>query len=628
MTGGLAKRAYYFGIAVIVLYSFFCHSPVYSNIYSSDNAIHVLMAYDFNFSTDLYYWGQDRLGSLVPMLSSVPVKLGCSPVYAVSVVQFLLMLSGFLFFSSFIAGKTLKLALCLVWFFPLDIFHAHAEIGHPYTGQLFFLGLSLYSLEKRFLKSRSSFWLFVSVFSFMLSVWMSDLMFFILPVYLFYLLLSLCSIERNHQNTTIKMPHISFKIFLPLVCGLLPGFVFLMVAKKTASTAPPEYDKVFANLSEIGEGFISVTGRMANALLFEAGNVLISYQALAAAALLFLLMIYFFVYRQKHDRTRISFFMTGAILVSFIMVIASNWAQLSQYETRYFCFTFYLFLFFLILLADRIRQIHYQWIAAALCMVLAFSHLIQNQLYVHQQPYLSKDLNIKNLREISGELGDCGILGNYWTSYNIASADPAHIKASAHDDGYVRKPELGRALMMKKNIFVIKDNWLGEFPEALIQFGSFIRKTGRPFQTHGLTLCRYTRVDSIRYPVANLVSRHLRLENQNYIVKNDSTAHVHDLVLFGPRIMLNPGKYRLSFELGALNKMHHSDEIDISLTNSFGEHALWRKNFVLDGSFSFARKFLLFFDLRYPVQNFEMHVFLNGRTQVYVKTILLSERKE
>lgn len=75
---------YYFLLCSIsiAIVSFFLFAPIYSNGYSSDNAIHVLMAYDFEFPTDLYYWGQDRLGSLIPMLAAIPVKLfGWSPIW-------------------------------------------------------------------------------------------------------------------------------------------------------------------------------------------------------------------------------------------------------------------------------------------------------------------------------------------------------------------------------------------------------------------------------------------------------------------------------------------------------------------------------------------------------------------
>lgn len=43
---------------------------------NSDHAIHILMAESFDYTKDWYYWGQNRLGSFIPMLGAIFIYLG------------------------------------------------------------------------------------------------------------------------------------------------------------------------------------------------------------------------------------------------------------------------------------------------------------------------------------------------------------------------------------------------------------------------------------------------------------------------------------------------------------------------------------------------------------------------
>ena len=47
---------------------YFTYGAVHFQGLSSDHAIHILMADGFSFPHDLYYWGQDRLGSIIPIV--------------------------------------------------------------------------------------------------------------------------------------------------------------------------------------------------------------------------------------------------------------------------------------------------------------------------------------------------------------------------------------------------------------------------------------------------------------------------------------------------------------------------------------------------------------------------------
>ena len=83
-------------LAPIVFVSYHVYSPSSSPwpFISSDVAIYPLMAYHLTL-WDLYYWGQDRTGSIIPFLAAIPVKgFGLDAVDAVTWVTNALLLVG------------------------------------------------------------------------------------------------------------------------------------------------------------------------------------------------------------------------------------------------------------------------------------------------------------------------------------------------------------------------------------------------------------------------------------------------------------------------------------------------------------------------------------------------------
>ncbi len=57
-------------IAILFFCSYRAFAPLNTPNLNADRAIHVLMAADLKLPQDLYYWGQNRLGSIVPLLSA------------------------------------------------------------------------------------------------------------------------------------------------------------------------------------------------------------------------------------------------------------------------------------------------------------------------------------------------------------------------------------------------------------------------------------------------------------------------------------------------------------------------------------------------------------------------------
>jgi hypothetical protein len=105
-------------------------------LFNADHAIQIMMARYFSWeSRDFYYWGQNRLGSLVPLLLVVPIKLLKLPALASGVACSL----GFYFIALFLlfrfASGWREKCAALIWFFviPVGAYPLVAYTGHPYA---------------------------------------------------------------------------------------------------------------------------------------------------------------------------------------------------------------------------------------------------------------------------------------------------------------------------------------------------------------------------------------------------------------------------------------------------------------------------------------------------------------
>jgi hypothetical protein len=167
-------------ISLFFLISFRAFALYRVPIFNSDNAVHILMAQDLNLPEDLYYWGQNRLGSLLPILSYCGVRIfSLSPIVAVSYVHYLLLLIGFLSFSSILSSNFSKLTLALVWFLPAVTFTSTIEAVQPYTPQFATIGCALAFINQLNIYKNSIFWqrgllIIGSLISLCLSLWISE----------------------------------------------------------------------------------------------------------------------------------------------------------------------------------------------------------------------------------------------------------------------------------------------------------------------------------------------------------------------------------------------------------------------------------------------------------------------
>ncbi|NEQ26141.1 MAG: hypothetical protein F6K28_45260, partial [Microcoleus sp. SIO2G3] len=324
-------------IVSIVLLSIRSSAAVFSPALNSDNAVHVLMAYHLKLPDDLYYWGQDRLGSIVPILSHFLLKILPLPVVTVvSIVQYALLIFGYLCFASLLRHTVLHLALALVWFLPLRSFGVLNFIGQPYGPQMALVGAACVAIDRRTqaktLHSKRL-WLAIATTCLLLSLWISD---FSIVILFLLGLWGLWQLYRAGQ-TNLQLVRWDAAIVL-LIAGL--GFAFIQFAKSQVSSR--QNYGAFATPAQT----IDMIGRLLTSIwrtmTFRADNPFLSLHSLLAIALLGYLSWAIAAHRQKVLQSVSHWFylFLGTAIVGLPLLLISFWVYRNGVNLRYFTVTY------------------------------------------------------------------------------------------------------------------------------------------------------------------------------------------------------------------------------------------------------------------------------------------------
>ncbi|MEY3200366.1 MAG: hypothetical protein RJA13_2324 [Bacteroidota bacterium] len=166
-------------VAFIILSSFFLYSLAFNPLVTSDDALNVLMAFDYQIPPDFYCWGQDRGGTIIPLISQFFIHvLHLSPILSVSLSNYLLLTLGFIGFSKLFKQPFTLIIFAVLWFFPYERFIniLSFPIGMSYS----LIGISIYFLDRLMHKKdltnfSKHFHLLVSIGLWGLAIWTSDL---------------------------------------------------------------------------------------------------------------------------------------------------------------------------------------------------------------------------------------------------------------------------------------------------------------------------------------------------------------------------------------------------------------------------------------------------------------------
>ena len=514
------------------------------------------MIHNFNLPKDLYFWGGNRFGSLVPLIGQIFNKIcAFSPIVSESFAHYLLLIMGFFGFSSLFKSKFNKIIFAVIWFLPplrmIDILKTGMGEQYALIGMAAFFINKTYSAKIVKFSLKQYLYLALVTLLFILAVWVSDLgvvtIFIILFIYvLFY-------IKHNRISITgiLKNPEIYY-----IIAGLIVGTVFIMYAKKNALKVENYYD--FFDPKTLFASTKIFFGTIADLFLFKIKEPFTSvYSYLLIIAIFVVALNYRNIkYRENHVRW-VLIFSLDLVLV-FLVILSSHWAYLNGVPRRYFVCNYLSFwLIFLMTIEDFETVRFKRFIAICLLIMVLIGGLgtLYNYKYISPKKLIP---TIKTASEFK-RLGKIGIIAEYWNSYLSAAPDPDNIKATPNDVSFVRNQSLVDSVFSQPKIYVIKDMWMKSFPDTLEQFGYVLIKNGEEFRLGGSQICNYRKsklnkifnAESFKSNCGKIKADPELKRNVLFVSKDcDSCTNKH--FLYGPYIPVGIGDFTARYYLKAL----------------------------------------------------------------------------
>jgi hypothetical protein len=537
-------------IALIMPISFREFSPAMATSLNADKAIHILMAYDFQVPEDLYYWGQDRLGSLIPMLAHGLIwGLGLAPVVAVSSVQYGVLALGVACLSTVLTLPVHRLILVMAWLLPAWSFRSIVANAQPYGPQFAMIGVAIATAHRLFQTplppghwQRHSLLLLLAMASFA-SLWLSELS--IVPVGLLVILLILHYGEQvgaaSHRNRPLAWSKFAGE-WSNLALGTVLGITFIAWGKANALRPSRRLMQVLS-WTEISSAIQQVVASLWMSLTFQGDSGFLSLGAwfvvllVTYTSIISILRLYKnsqlskpliaiptgdsqpgAAYRRwgrqlpvaaweglrqqlwyRNPQTKWLWLFGSSAVISLGLLVSSRWVYQHNMNLRYFALTYICTWMFALLLAE---QAHWRsrWMSGwLLAIALCFSLSLPMSVYALQpRPSYVERLAVLN------DLGPAGFIGDYsHFSYNLCVVNPAIHKCTSRQRGGwqpgiprgewvgVRCTRCIEDVLQSPVIYLVKRNWLDEFPAKIQQFDHTLIQIGEPIKILGEELAPY-----------------------------------------------------------------------------------------------------------------------------------------
>lgn len=471
--------------------SFFYYSSLFYPVLNSDNAVTILMIHSFNLPNDLYFWGQDRMGSLIPLIGQIPFKLfNFSALVSEAITHYLILLLGFLAFSSLLKSYFYKIIFAIIWFFPPMRLIDVTQLAFGIYYSLIAISIYLFNLsDKENIQKKPLLYHFILLLITLIlivSIWVSDMalmsVFLLLVIQLFYYL-------RKYKLT--KLAFKNPKLYYALT-GILIGYIFIHYVK-SISSGKQDY-ATFSDVNSILQSINIFYNTIADIFLFKANEPFTSIYAYMVTIIIgFSLVALRKIKINESANKWIVFFLSDAIVV-FVIIIISQWTFLNNVPRRYFTCTYIAFSLFLLLLFDNLvlkkKHNYFFKIFIFLTVFIGGAGTIYNLKYIWPKTLKPKVEIVDEFKK----LGKIGIISEYWNSYIISCPNPDLIIATPNEQSSVRNIKITNEVFKQKDLYIIKDMWLESFPDTLKQFEHILLKDGDPFNIGDCNVCKYKKI--------------------------------------------------------------------------------------------------------------------------------------
>ncbi len=615
---------YYGLLGIIMAFSFFNFSPVYYYFLNPDHAVHILMTANFRFPHDLYFWGQDRLGSFIPLLGHLILKAtGMTAVWAVSVSNYLVLIAGWFSISTLFTGKGTKLVLAMFWFLPPLNFLDFLMIAQPFGIEMSLLAISIFIYNKiKRSQSVSKQILLTSLISIILiiSLWVSDL-----TVISIALLISLTIYDWfKHQKSKniLRQPGL-YAVFF----WIIAGFLFITFAKGEADKDIRYSEQLFNGLHYILLTVRDIFLQTYDILTFNyEDNIYLGFFGWLSLFTVLASGYYFSKIREKVIRDKWFWFFLAQTVLSIAAVHVSHWVFRNGVSRRYFVLIYISFVITILLITDKSERRQQTFINILLTLTAIAAALSSTVHIYYPERQVGKYEEMKEFKR----LGKAGIIAEYWNSYITAVAAPDKITATPNDKSYVRNTKMADSVFRQPDLYIIKDSWLDSFPDRIDQFGYRLQQSGKPFELGGASLCEYKVIkihDIYTFPELKTSSKTIITRSNSksgFTIQADSSIRYKYLV-YGPFVTLNKGKYKTVFNLKTSNNYGNKTMATLDVTSDYGKREIAalkvkQSNFTDTTSY---HPFELTFGIDSLTKNIEFRVYYTGQDKLWFNKLEL-----
>jgi len=609
----------------IGLASFFLYSSAFFPLLNSDDAINILMIKDLQLPQDWYPWGQDRGGALIPLLAwPLHHLLGLSVVWAESIIHYLILFVGFGFLSKVFHSRLSVTILAIAWFFPTYWFFGFLRF--PFGVQYSLIPLALYlTFIKEYpnpTNRMSPVALILSVLLLALSLWASDL-----TVTCILSILLVIGYRSINERIALSQVLRSQQFYLPLGVSTL-SLLLIFLAKDHAIKTEAYNQTIFNTIPQIGESISLLATNLWQILSFQKETWLLSLFGILTIVLIGALILH--KPRVAGKQRYLFLFFLIDMLALLAVIVLSNWAYLNGLSRRYFS-GIYIGMLILILIGienlNSKRRI-FQFLALMIALLGGYSSIHYLKLVYPKtlQPMIKVVGELKTL-------GDIGIVADYWNSYISACPNPYHIAAIPHEREFNRRPEQIREVFSKPKLYVIKDMWMEEFPDSLMQYGYLLKRKGDPMNLANCAISEYERVPRLQqYTVHDLITIQDQILTDsisgNTVVLADSSCHecFGKHLVYGPDTSLGHGSYQVGFYLRVDDARDGKDIAVLDVTADYGHRKLQslviKSEQVENDEFAY---YWLDLDLEEYQKNVEFRVLYLGHSAITFHHVLLRE---
>jgi hypothetical protein len=623
------RRVLYFLLTLaIILLSFFLYSSRFYPLLNSDDALNILMAHYYSLPHDFYCWGQDRGGTLIPLISQVFIKLfNCSALIAVSLSNYLILILGYIGLSGLLKSNYCKIILAIVWFLPFCMFIdiLRFPIGVEYS----LIGFAIFLINK--FENNDIKWhikhilLFSIVIICILSVWVSDLAIVSITILIFTLFLYYFLDNRKINGYKTALIY----VFTGAICG----YLFIRFAKSFAMVEIKNYlsingiNEIKRALSLIGESLWGIL-TFSNKQIFE---TVYTYFAVLFILVLGIIVFKKRIFHKLLSNKWIAFFFIDFVVI-FTVFLLSHWVLANNMGRWYFVATYISLSMTIILVLDNIEIKNgakfLKYSMAVLVLIGAASPV-----------YKMKYHNPKSLKPVADvvdefkQFGKIGIIADFWSSYIISCSDPEWIKATPHEQSGVRNQKIVDMVFERKNIYVIKDMWMETFPDTLEEFGYVLLKEGEPFKTGNNNVCKYKKMklhklftaQTMHHSFAQTVFDSISGKEVLFVSSDcDSCKEKH--IVFGPYISTGIGDFTARFEMKITRSKNENPIALLDVTADWGTIKIAKME--IDKN-SFSTDDFSNIDLRFKTSKrynqIECRIYYYGNADLYFKQVSLCE---